>query len=485
MDSSFFRNLELLARKVFLTLKYEGTSSLLSKLVKNKAFLGNDYQRWISDNEPKKGELKTIERKIQEFEFKPKFSIFLEMDHIDKDDFGAVLESLEDQIYENWELIIKSNLTKLAKERPSDPRIKFVSRKPEFEGDFVLFLDVAGQLAPFALYELVKAFNQDSRVDLIYFDEDRRSKDGKRFEPLFKPDWAPEFFESFNYIKKAFAVSRGLLTEIGGVDYKKNYDLLFKITEKSKRIIHIAKILYHAPNHAPSSIEESESESIKVLDEHFKRVGIKARAEDTGYDGVLRPHFEIKGNPKVTIVIPTKDAVSQLRVCINSILEKTRYENYEILLINNQSREQETLVFFDQVFDGKKIKVFEYDKPFNFAGLNNFAAEKSKSEFLLFLNNDTEVINSDWLDSLLEPAQKKEVGIVGAKLFYPSGRIQHAGIIIGFGEVAGHAFTLYPKDSSGYLNRLVAIQNYLAITAACMLVKRKLFEEVGGFDEKL
>jgi GT2 family glycosyltransferase len=292
-----------------------------------------------------------------------------------------------------------------------------------------------------------------------------------------------------------------IIDEIGGFrkGYEgcQDYDLVLRLTEKTDKIYHIPKILYHWRKIPGSTSERYEAKSYaeknskKALREAMKRRGIKGEVVDGLFRSSFRIKREIKGTPKVSIIIPTKDKVDVLRRCLTSIVEKTSYPNYEIAVVDNNSREEETLEYLRSINKRRNIRVLNYKRPFNFSSINNFAAKNVDSEFLLFLNNDTEVISNEWLSAMLEHAQRKEVGAVGCKLLYPDNSIQHAGVILGItgipGQrgVAGHSHKYLPDGFHGYFGRPHIIHNLSAVTAACMMMRKEVFEEVGSFDEKL
>ncbi|MEM4523447.1 MAG: glycosyltransferase, partial [Nitrososphaeria archaeon] len=321
-------------------------------------------------------------------------------------------------------------------------------------------------------------------------------KGGKRVEPFFKPDYSPDYFLSCNYLCHLAVIRKSLVEKVGGFrlgyDGSQDYDLFLRVLEHTNKVAHIPKILYHwrkTQSSAASSIYAKPyayENAKKALLEAMKRRGIEIEGVYDGlWKGSYRIRYRIMGNPKVSIIIPTKDKVEFLRKCVESVLNKTTYQNYEIVIVDNNSQEDKTFEYYREIENNPKIRIIQYKKPFNFSAIINFAVSKIESEYLLFLNNDTEVITPEWLSAMLEHIQRKEVGAVGAKLLYPNGRIQHCGVILGLGsgkhKVPGHIFRGFP-DPVRHPSADV-IRNFSAVTAACMLTKKSVFEEVGGFDE--
>ncbi|NET62460.1 MAG: glycosyltransferase, partial [Symploca sp. SIO2E6] len=347
------------------------------------------------------------------------------------------------------------------------------------------------------LYEIALLLNQHPHADMIYSDEDKIQDDGKFNSPFFKPDWCPDSFLSRMYTAHLGAYRRSLVTEIGGfrVGYEgsQDYDLVLRLTEKTDNIFHIPKILYHWRSHAASTASSLESKNYamdaaqKALADALRRRGESSARVIPLPCGHHLVRYEIKECKKVSIIIPTKNLGNILDNCLQSIYTKTQYPNYEVLLIDNGSTEARTHQVI-QNWQTQEPDRFSYkllDIPFNFSKINNYAVEQCQGEYLLFLNNDTEVVNPDWLEAMVEQAQRPAIGAVGAMLLYPDKTIQHAGVVAGIGGVAGHSHKYYIGDSPGYFGQLQTINNYSAVTAACLMCRRNVFEEVGGFAEEL
>jgi GT2 family glycosyltransferase len=374
---------------------------------------------------------------------------------------------------------------------PHDARIE-VSNEPagSVKGEFIVFLDPQGRLARDALYEVVKRLNRNPLTDLFYWDEDRIDSQGRRSEPFFKPDWNPDLLLSMNYIGECFLLRRALAEELEGPRREfapaQNYDLALRATERTSRIVHIPEVLYHrhletASPSAPHDSARTEP-SARALEAALKRRdqhGVVA----TIAPGLYAVRYEIRDDPLVSILIPTRDRCEMLRQCLDSIYRATDYRKYEIIILDNDSKEPATLAYFEEL--AGKVQVVRCPGPFNFSALNNLGAAMASGEYLLFLNNDTEVIRRDWMRAMLEQAQRPEVGAVGAKLLFADERIQHAGVVLGMGGLAGHAFEYEAGHQLLYFGLSDAIRDCSAVTAACMMMRRAVFDEVGRFDEAL
>lgn len=479
------------------------------------------YRQWIDRNESEYLDTRRVETDIRSFPVQPKFSIVVPVWEVEDRWLTLMIESVLNQLYRNWELCIvdagskKPHIRKILTDyQKRDPRIKvkFLGKNGGIsentnealqmaEGDFIGFLDHDDELAPFALYEVAKYINTHPDCSLIYSDEDKIHPDGTRSDPFFKPDWAPDQFLSQNYICHFSVIRQELLKKAGLLrkefDGSQDYDLLLRVTENIKKneIGHIQKILYHwrmIPSSTSYSIGAKPVaivSSKKAIQEALDRRQIKAKVTDGIIQDTYRVRYEIRGRPLVSIIIPTRDHARDLERCITSVVNKTTYDNYEIIIINNNSQEPETAEFFSRVQKDTRIRVIEYNREFNFSAINNYAVSRSGGEILLFLNNDTEVITEEWLTSMVEHAQRREVGAVGAKLLYPDNTIQHAGVVLGIGPagsaVGGHSHKYAAAGIPGYFSSLNIIRNYSAVTAACLMMRRAVFYEVGGFDEKL
>jgi GT2 family glycosyltransferase len=505
-----------LIRVAFSVLKNEGWSTFFFKVRKRMQKYQRSsvlYSRWTKLNEPTVVGLAKQKRELILLNNRPKISLLLEATEAGSELLGASVDSVLNQTYDNWELLLYSGradnpcLNKQFSEKLEklDKRInvQFVEGTKDISvigseamaqvcGEFVGFLDQGDQMAPFALYEAVKTLNENPGADFIYSDEDSIDLDGKRSNPFFKPDWSPDMQLSWMYTGRFSIYRKKLVGAVGGLrrgfDDGWEYDLSLRTSEKARLISHIAKVLYHrrkATDGGRTNGNGSQPAEIRALGDYLARNQIRGEVCDGLWPGSHRVKREIIGNPLVSIIIPTKDNIKILERCIESILATTGYANYEIVVVDNQSQKtEELLAYYREIQTHSNLKVVEFDLPFNFAALNNYAAGQARGQHLLFLNSDTEVISREWLSAMLEQSQRKEVGAAGAKLLFPDGSIQHCGVILGLGSVAGHAFHKSP-DSPGYFGRVDTINDYSAVTAACMMVRKEVFEEVGGLDENL
>jgi len=452
-----------------------------------------------------------IKNDINNFKIKPLISIITPVYNVDPKWIEKAIKSVETQWYDNWELCIADDCstneaTKKYLKSINNPKIKvkFLNKNLNISGasnaalelangDYIALLDNDDELTPNALYEMVKVIN-NSNADFIYSDEDFISPDGVYCNPHFKPDFSPDLLLSNNYITHFSCFKKELLDRVGyfksEYDGAQDYDLFLRLTEKTDKIYHIQKILYHwrmiegSTSASEDAKPEAKERGKKAIEAALKRRNINAKVEYANISHNFRVRYEIQGKPLVSIIIPFKDKPELLDMCVNSLIDKTSYENFEVIGISNNSEEKETFQLMKEL-EGKdsRVKFYEYNVEFNYADINNYAVEKfAKGEHILLLNNDIEVIAPNWIEAMLEHSQRKEVGCVGAKLYYPNDTIQHAGVIIGLGGYAGHSHKHYTRESKGYYNRLMIVQNLSAVTAACLMIKKSIYQEVQGMD---
>ncbi len=482
-----------------------------------------DYQKWMSRNEPRPDELTSQKEISKKFPFRPRISIITPVWNTDEILLRSALDSVISQTYGNWELCIvdggstephiRGLLTKYA-EQDRRIKVKFLEENRGIAGnsnealagatgEYIGFLDHDDEMAPFALHEIVSHLNRNHGLEFIYSDEDKLDHKGKRITPFFKPDWSPDLLLSQNYICHFTVIRKALVDSAGGFrpgyEGSQDYDLFLRCTERilPASIAHIPKILYHwriIPGSAADRVEVKPyagSSAKKALTDALERRGETGEVSDGIFSGSFRVRYTIPDEPRVSIIIPTKDHVDFLERCIRSILDKTEYKNFEIVIVDNQSTGKDIHRYFTSLENEPRIRLLQYDKPFNYSAINNYAAGRTDSPFILFLNNDTEVISGEWLSALLEHAQRKPVGAVGAKLLYPDNTIQHAGVLLGItgtpGQkgVAGHACKNKPDYYGGQFLRSQVIGNYSAVTGACLMMRKEVFEAVGGFDENI
>ena len=411
----------------------------------------NDYQQWIKKNEPSREDIIRFKGELQDFSYRPKISIIMPVWNTDKKWLFLAIDSVVNQIYDNWELCIvdggstKRYLKRILNEyarKDTRIKVKFLTENKGIAGnsnealalatgDFVGFLDHDDELVPFTLYEVVKTLNKYPDICYIYSDEDKIDEQNKRMHPFFKPDWSPDMFLSCNYICHFSIIRKTLVDSVGGFregyNGSQDYDLFLRVTEKilPSNIAHIPKILYHWRMIKGSAAGVSDAKPYafisarKALRDALVRRNIEGEVVDGMFPSSYRIRYKIKNDPKISIIIPTKDKVKILQRCINSVIEKTEYCNYEIVIVDNQSIERETLEYYETLKSNSKIRFLKYESSFNFSAINNYAVSQIDSPYILFLNNDTEVISAEWLAAMLEHAQRDGIGAVGAEIIVP------------------------------------------------------------------
>lgn len=474
------------------------------------------YAHWRHLNDPRPADLKTWKEEALLFPYKPLISIVVPTYNTPLQFLEELVKSIENQIYDNWELCIADDastdkellnyLRKLALGNPEKIKIFFRETNGHISactnsalqltsGEFCALVDHDDVLAPDALFHVVRTLNLHPGTDLIYTDEDKINEEGQRFMPHFKPQWCPDSFLSRNYLGHLVVVRTALLREIGGFregfEGSQDYDMLLRLTERTQAIRRIPRVLYHWRVHKKSAADSEEAKPYaymaarKALMEALERRGEPAEVDYLpgfrGYD--IR--FKLRRPGAVSIIIPTYNQTKVTTTCVESIFQKTRYRDFTIHLLSNNSTDRALFKAAErwQQKYGERFRFHECNYPFNFSRLMNDGARLSSGDYLLLLNNDTEVTDGQWLENMMAMAQRPSVGCVGVKLIYPNNTIQHAGVIIGLGGAAGHAFTHIPKDAPGYFNYIQSINNYSAVTAACLMVRREVFDQVGGFDE--
>ena len=491
--------------------KQNKPKGFLSRLFGKESVAEGGYEAWLARHKVDKRTLRR--QKHAAFAQKPLISIVIPLYCTPLPYLKELLESVRRQSYENWQLC-------LADGSPDDKAKEFIEkhygrekrivyRKLEENGgisvntneavalaagEYLMLCDHDDTLEPDELYEIVNAIN-DKGANMLYTDEDKVSMDGRHyFDPNFKPDFNLFRLRENNYICHIFVVKKSLTDETGLLrsefDGAQDFDFILRCCEKAQKITHIPKVLYHWRCHMDSTAADPSSKAYayeagrKAVREHYQRLGIDAKVEMTERPGWYRSHVKVQGNPLISVIIPNKDHTDDLELCLFSMTRKSTYRNYEILIVENNSEKEETFEYYRKLPDRyPKARVLTWEKEFNYSAINNFAAKEAKGEYLLFLNNDVEILTPDWMEEMLQNCQQENVAAVGAKLYYPDDTIQHAGVVLGLGGIAGHIMCRASKEDPGYFGRMISVQEISAVTAACMMVKKSDFDAVGGLDE--
>lgn len=509
--------------KSFARFKRHGYSGYLSRLLKeyhraDTYALSQDdvYQVWIRHNET--DDQNTYTERLAQLTRQPTISIVMATWKSQLYWLKEAINSVTNQAYQNWELCIADDasddamLISFLEALPAqDSRIKVVFRQERGHisqaqnsalalatGDYIAFLDHDDVLAREALLSIVETLIAKPETKLLYSDEDKINLFGRRVSPHFKSSWNPELLLAQNYINHLLVIERQALLNVGGfrvgMEGSQDHDLLLRVTANlsSSEIQHISKVLYHWRIVDGSTALNANTKSytaqaaVKALEDYFLVSGREANIHYGKLPNTYRVEYAIPENaPLVSLLIPTRDKIELLEACVRSILEKTTYPNYEIIIIDNNSVETATLKFFKKIMtDDDRVTVIHYHQPFNYSAINNYAVKLAKGEIIALINNDVEVITPNWLTEMVGHVCRPEVGCVGAKLYFSDGSIQHAGVILGLGGVAGHSHKYFDRDSFGYFGRLTIAQNLSAVTGACLIVRKEVYEQVGGLDEE-
>jgi glycosyltransferase involved in cell wall biosynthesis len=477
----------------------------------------HSYSRWVEQYDT----LTDVDRlcmyeEIGAWQYKPLLSIIMPVYNPPIDMLKEAIESIKHQIYFNWELCIADDASTdhrvklfLEQSAKSDHRIKVTYREQNghisratnsaldiANGDFIVLMDNDDIIPEHALFWVAKTVNQNPDVAVMYSDEDKIDEQGARSAPYFKTDWNPYLFRSHNMISHLGVYRRALVEKVGrfrtGFEGSQDYDLALRCIEQVEagQIKHIPRVLYHWRIHAGSTAMSGDEKPYaqhagqRALDEHLKRSGIAGRAELLDF-GMYRVHYDLPAaKPLVSLIIPTRNAYELVKQCVESIRQKTTYPNYEIILVDNGSDEPQSLQYFEFLSRLDNVSVVRDEGEFNYSAINNNAVEYAKGELIGLINNDIEVINPDWLDEMVSLALQPNAGAIGARLWYPDDRLQHGGVIMGPLTLAGHAHKMLPRGHHGYFGRASLIQGMAAVTAACLIVKKSIFEEVGGLNAK-
>ena len=501
-------------KKGFLYLKKYGLKDFSVRLKERFADAEVDYNKWF--RERSLTEEQRERQKARGWEKAPLISVVVPVYRTPEAFLRQMIESVQAQTYENWELCIADGSGEdgepariIGEYQREDSRIRY-QRLEKNEGiagntnvafamatgDYVALFDHDDLLTEDALYEVAEAVVKNGGPDMLYTDEDKVSADlSEYFQPNFKPDFNLDLLRANNYICHLLVVKRILLKKVGGQDAfydgAQDYDFIFRCAEEAEKIVHIPKVLYHWRIHAASTADNPFGKDYalesgkRAIEAHLQRRKIPAEVSMLNYRGFYRVKYRVVGNPLVSVIIPNKDEKETLKRCLDSIKNLSTYRNYEILIVENNSTQKETFDFYKEI-DGKdQVRVIYWEREFNYSAINNFGAAHAKGEYFVLLNNDVTVITPDWLEEFLGHCQRSEVGIVGARLYFPDDTIQHAGIVMGIGGCAGSMFVGMKRAMTGYMHRAILQQDMSAVTAACLMVKREVFEKVQGLDENL
>lgn len=531
-------------------LKHYGPKAFWNRLLDKMEPEDVPYGPWFERYKASEEELLQQEKQGKKFAYQPLISVVVPCYQTPEKYLLEMMDSVRAQSYQHWQLC-------LVDATPSDEVEKVVQTycesHPETyicyshleknlgiagntnagleqtEGEWIGFLDHDDLLAPDALYEMAALMNRESAVEAIYSDEDQveETRHGlKHMKPHFKPDFSPDLLRSNNYITHFFCVKRSVLKQAGGFreafDGAQDYDFILRCTELAQKTGHVPKVLYHWRVHSNSTADNPMSKTYayeagqRALEEHLARVGQIGEVSRLPHFGFYRVRYGVAGTPLVSILIPNKDQSETLRRCIASI-QNSSYQNYEIIIIENNSTEPETFAYYKEICNdlvtqnsqagaeksdfsgaaksgiygqgtlhgGQTVKVVVWDSGFNYSAINNYGASYANGEYFILLNNDIEIITRDWIEEMLGNCQRQEVGIVGARLYYPDNTIQHAGIVVGIDGIAANMFPELRRGQEGYFHKAALQLNYSAVTAACMMVSRKVYDQVHGMEEKL
>lgn len=500
--------------------KKHGLKALFLKSRHKLQGLDNDYDyaEWYNLTKPAEEELAKQRKTV--FPYQPKLSIAIPAYKTPEKYLREMLDSLLVQTYVNWEVCLVNGSPKaegvivdrvMKQYCGQDHRFRYKNLEENrgiagntnaaiemISGDFLVLADHDDTLPEHALFEVVAALNDHPQCEVIYSDEDKLDMDGGAlFDPHFKPDFNQDLLTSVNYISHLFVVKKELLDRVGGFrqefDGAQDYDFIFRCTEGAQEIHHIPKVLYHWRCHQNSTAGNPASKlyafeaGSRAIMAHYERLGIPAKKVEKGVDyGIYHTTFAIRGQPLISVVIPNKDHYQDLNLCMRSILTRATYQNLEFVIIENNSTDPATFAYYEQIQkEFPQVHVVTWEREFNYSAINNFGAGFATGEYLLFLNNDTEIIAPEMFEEMLGFCQREDVGCVGARLLYQDDTIQHAGVVVGFGGIAGHTFIGLHEAENSYFHRAMCAQDYSAVTAACMMTKASVFQAVGGFTEEL
>lgn len=500
--------------------KKHGLKALFLKSKHKIQGLDNDYDygEWYDLTKPTQEELQ--EQRTTMFEVMPKLSIVIPAYKTPEKYLREMLDSILAQTYGNWQVCVVNGSPKgegatvhKVMEQYCKKDARFVYQDLEenrkisentnaaialADGDYIVLADHDDTIPEHALFEVVKAINEHPDCDVFYSDEDKLDMDGGAlFDPHFKPDFNQDLLTSVNYICHLFVVKKDLLNQVGGLrqefDGAQDYDFIFRCTEAATGIYHIPQVLYHWRCHQNSTASNPESKlyafeaGARAIKAHFERIGVAVEKVEKGIDyGIYHTTFAVDQRELVSVIIPSKDHHQDLDLCMRSMITRATYQNLEFIVVENNSTEPETFAYYEKIQqEFSQVRVVYWEREFNYSAINNFGATFANGKYLLFLNNDTEIIEPRMMEEMLGYCQRDDVGIVGARLLYQDDTIQHAGVVVGFGGIAGHTFIGLHEAENSYFHRAMCAQDYSAVTAACMMTKKSVFDEVGGLTEEL
>jgi GT2 family glycosyltransferase len=474
------------------------------------------YERWIAVYDSlSPDDVDAIEAHIEALPSKPTISVVVPVYNTEESHLRQMIDSVLTQIYPHWELCIADDASTaphvrevLADYERRDSRIKVVLRQRNghisaasnsalelVSGPYVALLDHDDVLTPHALYLAAVAVNEHPDADIVYSDEDKIDGNGRRYGPYFKPDWNFELLLGQNYVSHFGVYRTSAVREVGGFrlgyEGSQDYDLVLRIAGRTRGpIVHVPFVLYHwrifsgATTFSSKQFETATMAARRALADYFASRGEKVEVKPAigGFHKVVYKLPEIL--PEVSVIVPTRDQADLVKICVRGVVQGTDYPNLEVIVVNNDSREDDALSYFAELRSDTRVRVVDYPGEFNYSGINNTAAREAAGDILVFLNNDIEVVSSDWLKEMVRLAVRPAIGAVGAKLLYHDKTVQHGGIVLGLGGIAGHLYDGYAQEETGYLGRLHLRQGMSCVSAACLAMRKSVFDEVGGFDEE-
>lgn len=489
-------------RKVTQSLRVRGIAGTMAVLRRNSDDTSVPYTIWDQTFAAISGDdRKHIEAHIAHFERLPKFTVVLSAGTAPLALLLRSVDSIVAQLYARWQILlivnadVDANALKTLKDRYNNEERLTILQKDnastltkQWHGDYILFLTGTDTLRPHAFYLFAEAINRHGAAAVLYADEDRIDAQGNVSTPIFKPDYSQKLLRSYNYIGQMACYRRVLLEKTESIPWQMDAvthyrTLLAVIRLGQDRVLHVPTVLYAKQLAQTESITNEDALACaQVVQDDLDARDISATVDVDAYD-VMHTHYALpQQTPRVSILIPTRDGLQLLRMCVDSILDKTTYKNYEIIVVDNQSRQDETHAYFQAIKQHENVQILVYDAPFNYSAINNFASKHATGEIVCLMNNDIEIISPNWIEEMLGLALQPEVGAVGAKLLYPDHTIQHGGVVLGVGGVASHANKRLPEKLPGEYHRAVVVQEFSAVTAACLMIRKDIFAQVGGLD---